>query len=304
MKLIQKLFSKNRIFTSLFFISNIFSCTAFQGSQTQVETFKQTMFEAARAKGPTFEKLVKRYCVSDDDIAVILQCQLGNPTFFISNNVRLMPGSNLYRKGICFDRLVNAIRMRECIHRNNLSLIGLPEKKIAFVNGTWMIFAQAVESHPEKHIKKISLELLKELIVIAEETGYSDWHSTLNTNWIWTTDGKLTCVDTENISFSYDNWTAHQFYKDTLRNRINFVRTLKSWNDHMEQDARDYLTNYIKELEEKQSSMKKLLQNALAYFKIPSATVNYLMQSTDNESEYLPHSTQYDPAGINLGQIA
>ncbi len=111
--------------------------------------------------------------------------------------------TELYCKGQDFKRLINAIRMKECINCNNLTLIDVANKYIGKVEGKNYVFAKKVNDSLADSWDKtntISFPLILQLITLARETGYSDWQGA---NWIFNEEGKFVCIDTEDRSFAH-----------------------------------------------------------------------------------------------------
>jgi hypothetical protein len=98
-------------------------------------------------------------------------------------------------------RIINAERMRECIRRNKLTKLAVPRKYIYKLDDQWIIVTKYIHANNER--KKLTLEEAQQLVLMAEETGYSDWGVNLADNIIIDKDtGKIAFVDTENGSFS------------------------------------------------------------------------------------------------------
>ena len=114
-------------------------------------------------------------------------------------------------------RVVNAEWMNDCIIQHNLSLLGVATKYIYKVNGNWLVFAKEVQGEPtypplscynEEPAADTEKGQIKKL---QKETEYWDMHSG---NWRRTPDGKLVCIDTENISFLW--YRRRQMYKAAI----------------------------------------------------------------------------------------
>lgn len=137
------------------------------------------------------------------------------------------------RKGDDFNRIINAARSKQCIQINHLDLLDVPPKYIVQLEGVWTVLAKRVEQEQEKK-RTLSLALVQQLSTFAEETRFSDW-----ANWMWSKEGKLVCIDTEDASFDlYRGWPC----------RANYLATLTASECIMEKEALEWFRerkNYL-----------------------------------------------------------
>jgi hypothetical protein len=149
--------------------------------------------------------------------------------------------SNVWLKGTEIERVINAHRMQNCIEKNNLYLLGVAQKCVGMVDGQWKVFAENIVVPGGKHI---TLELVKQLIVLAEETGFRDW----NSNWVWNTSGKLICIDTEDNSFLIGRHRGVKGMEISAHCKFNYVASLNIWANSMDEEAREWFQTRINEL--------------------------------------------------------
>jgi hypothetical protein len=99
-------------------------------------------------------------------------------------------------------RIKGMERMRECIQKNNLTFIRVPDKRIYHIKGKprslhnlhYAIVVKASEADPLEMSKPLTLDQVKQLCVLIEKTGYI---SMTNTNYIRGSNGILTMIDSE-----------------------------------------------------------------------------------------------------------
>ena len=214
---------------------------------------------------PEFDKFVQHYgLVNAGKLGQrILDCQ-SNPEcakalnqFQYDHNgmIRELPG--IWIKGalancaLDIPRAINARRLQNCIARHNLYLLGVASKCIGQVNGQWRVFAQHINSSSFS----VSLELIQQLVLLAEETGYRDW----NNNWIWdSSQRKLICIDTEDNSFIVGKYRGIEGRNDIPNHCIfNYVVSLCIWEDYMVPEAQQW---FYKQLYKLSKSPKALAQ--------------------------------------------
>ena len=181
-------------------------------------------------KCPEFDKFLKIFSAengSNDIIARSIQncqkdddCRLELFANLFSANIQGMPG--VYLKGTDLERIVNAAGMKRCIDLKNLTLLGVARKYVDKVGDNWMVFAEKISSPEGTHI---TLDLVKQLITLAEETGFRDW----NENWFW--DGKkLVCIDTDSASFFVGMVRGAKGRNDIPDHcKFNYVVSLMVW---------------------------------------------------------------------------
>lgn len=167
----------------------------------------------------------------------------------------------LYHKGDAIERLVNAVRMKKCIEKYNLYLLDVADKYLWQARGThwgkeWRIFARLIQGECAQF--KISSELLEQLMVLAEETGFNDWGASgdtpkktdcLGCNWIWDSKRKkLVCIDTEDRSF----FDYHYCKRDSLHK-------LRRWENLMDVEAIGRFYQRIAELENSREGYQRYI---------------------------------------------
>lgn len=244
------------------------------------QSFRRAIVQTAQDVGPAFTKFVEQYGISGETLEVVFRHTQGGktlPSYIENTYMGYIPDSNVYNKGDGLDRIINAIRMKEVIKRHNLTLLDVADKQIGCVKGQWRVFAKKVFVEKEVSIKsiinpenathKMSLECIKQFIILIEETGYSDSHGG---NWIFDTTGKLTCIDTENASFHWRGPTK-------TGTKLQFVSSLKDRCPYaMTPEAKQYLDDYIARLSQ---------------------------ENNPTEQKKLPYNSEYDPEGIDLKQV-
>ncbi len=130
-------------------------------------------------------------------------------------------------------RIINAERMRRCIHVNKLDQLDVPKKYLGKVGDSWRVFAEKINSPGEK---MISLKETQQLATLAEEIGFGDW----GTNWSHDDNNKFVCFDTEDFSFRY--WGRKDCkVKSLMALGYNFLK-------YMEVEAQEWLIERIKKL--------------------------------------------------------
>lgn len=156
--------------------------------------------------------------------------------------IKELPG--VWIKGSNIRRIINAKRLSNCINRHNLYLLGVAPKCLAKIDGHWRVFAQHIESGEIK----ISLDLIQQLVVLVEQTGYMDWRNpqTEENNWLWdVVQHKLVCIDAENQSFLRGSFRKISLPEHCL---FNYVYSLLAWQDYMEPSAQQWFYQYLHKL--------------------------------------------------------
>ncbi len=152
---------------------------------------------------------------------------------------------DVWIKGSNIRRIINAERLSNCINEHNLDLLGVAPKCLEEIGGRWWVFAEHIESGDDI---KISLKLIQQLVVLAEQTGYMDWRNpqTNENNWLWdVVQHKLVCIDTENQSFLRGNLRKISLPEYCL---FNYVYSLLVWYYYMEPAAQQWLYEYLNKL--------------------------------------------------------
>lgn len=143
---------------------------------------------------------------------------------------------SIFLKGKDLHRVINAERMRECIKKHNLNLLDVAKKYIYSINGEYRIAAEYIYTCGGTCI---SLELIQQLAKLAEETGFKDW----GTNWIYTSNGKLVCIDTEDISFlTIGGCYSNKIHKNC---KAQYLIGLMIWKNAMKPEAYEWLSKRI-----------------------------------------------------------
>ena len=210
--------------------------TSFCGLQANCEKVGQC---------PEFDKFAQKFIFSQSEKMKqeVARCQEDfdcNKAFqnVWTDTVRGLP--SIYFKGNDISRVINADRMRRCIEVNGLTLLGVAHKYVGKTENGWQVFAEKISSPNGTHI---SLELVKQLVKLAEETGYRDW----NSNWFW--DGsKLVCIDTDSDGFTIGMHRGVKGMEIPNHCKFNYVASLKVWESSMREDARDWFYNRLNEL--------------------------------------------------------
>ncbi len=113
------------------------------------------------------------------------------------------PGIFKKGKGVFgIERLINAERLRKCIEIHNLFCLKVPRKYVYRINDEIFVFAECIGGGSVGNNvsnRDLTLEEIKQLTILIEETGFSDIHSD---NIIRDNENKLVFIDTESKSFS------------------------------------------------------------------------------------------------------
>lgn len=134
-----------------------------------------------------------------------------------------IPG--IYMKGCNLRRIINAERARECIRRHNLFHLDVARKYVYAINNKLIVFAEDVEGSFEFPL--LTLEVVKQMVTFAEETGYMDWHGR---NIIVNAHGKFVFIDTENQSFCHNNASKTEAIDGFLSYRKNdMIKEAQDW---------------------------------------------------------------------------
>jgi hypothetical protein len=186
----------------------------------------------------------------------------------------------IYIKGSDIRRIINALRLKRCIEKHDLTLLDVAKKYILYSNGIWKVVAEKIPPHPTISSpiwnKKLSLKQVQQLATLTEATGFEDWQ--FDCNWILhpTNHDLLVCVDTEDRSF-YENfvrsYSFHPFCNKFAC--INILLTRSSI--YMTQEAAQWLRQHAK----------------------------YLKENKEGEEGVIPlcKTTSYDDADIDFEQV-
>jgi hypothetical protein len=149
-------------------------------------------------------------------------------------------------------------RMKKCIKDYNLDLLTVPDKKIYHLKGrphelsdlNYAVIIKAVDASPNH--KPLTLKQVKQLCTIIHKTDYI---SMTSTNYIRTTDGKLSLIDTE---ATYDR-------KKLLKGFLRMVGTDHNLNRDYEKESLKHVFSEIKKYlakhpKEADSAMTQLLE--------------------------------------------
>lgn len=160
--------------------------------------------------------------------------------------------ANVYAKGFGVSRLFNAERMRNCIEINNFTTLAVPKKWIYKVNGSWRVYAEYIPSGDVT----FTLEEIKELVELAEQTGFRDWahflalskeiniHMDLNV-MVDKRNGKMIIIDTEDKSFKVEGfmYPDESFPKNCkLQSAYNLYMY---FNRYMQDDVKKWFQEHI-----------------------------------------------------------
>ena len=143
-----------------------------------------------------------------------------------------LPGFYIKRES-SLDRIINAERMRQSIKKYNLFCFDVPRKYIYSYKKQLYVLAEEVDGIS---LGVLSVEEIKQLIILILATGYSD----LNTSNIIRrkSDKKLIIIDTDKEAFLLDrNYALSAFY------------SLFGNADHIDSEGRFFIDNYKKSYE-------------------------------------------------------
>lgn len=139
--------------------------------------------------------------------------------------------------GHSIERVINAVRLRNCIAQKKLQRLTVPQKYIYEFDGIWMCIAEGIS--PAQTEEQFTLEEVQELATIAEETGYSDWHVG---NVQRTSDGTIAIIDTENRSFRWPRWCTRSTAACICRPNSN------SLNPRMQPAAKAWIRDHYNDI--------------------------------------------------------
>ena len=181
--------------------------------------------------------------------------------------IKHAPG-HLYEKkstsATIVDRLVNSLRARQCIEKNSLDTLSVPNKFLLYNKKTqqWHLFVEKALLPAKGTL--LTLQQLKDLAFFIERTGFTDFCGIFNNIMLNPQDPtKLMFIDLETASFTDNTETC-------------------------ELDFPVYL--YDTEIEDSWKS--KLTEEAYLYLISDKETVQTI--------NYLPTDSTLDPVGLNL----
>ncbi|HTM05714.1 MAG TPA: hypothetical protein VL201_00575 [Patescibacteria group bacterium] len=138
---------------------------------------------------PVLALFLKKYAPPADVIKCLDKVQKEQQFGF---NKKL-PG--YFLKGGDTNRLLNAIRLKNLIEKENLTTLDVPEKYIYCKDDQCTVIAQFIESIEGQ---TVTPEIAEQLLTVAEKTGFWNWYN----NIVPDKEGKLWFVDTEDIGFA------------------------------------------------------------------------------------------------------
>lgn len=155
---------------------------------------------------------------------------------------KALPG--YFLKGQDHERLINAIRLERFIKDNNLTNIAVAKKFIDCTdeNKGCRIIVEKITSADKGRV--LTLEDTRQLAMLAEKTGFSDWGMDFDNVIINKKDNKLTLIDTENMSFAM--WES--FEDVPSRHPLHTLASLYQNKRFMNAEARKWLTERINTL--------------------------------------------------------
>lgn len=207
--------------------------------------------ESTDSQFPEFEKFAHKFAPPEDVKKTIEDNKLAiaqRPFGWVQGS----PAEgkpDIYVKKDEINRVINAERMRECIRRNNLTRVAVPRKYIYKVYDEWMVIAQNIKAN--LNVGQLSFEQTKELMIIAEQTGYRDW--TLE-NLLVDQHGMIYFIDLDDDSFIGKNLhKAEALGYRPIYNKVEYVKhvcanqLLKLWmgekNQQWCQERKNYWQN-------------------------------------------------------------
>ena len=151
------------------------------------------------------------------------------------------------------ERVINAVRLRNFIEENHLTYVEVPQKYFGKLNNLWTVLAEVVPENRE--ILSLSLAEIKELEIIALNTGFIDWHSgNILRN---PQNNKLTFIDTEEDSF-IDQSDEPISEKELLEEWLNNLKP------HMSSEAATYLASRIENSNTQQKTFESKMATTLS----------------------------------------
>ena len=141
---------------------------------------------------------------------------------------------NVFPEGSDISRITNAERIAEIIKKYKLKHVKAPKKYLGRANNKWQVFSEEIEA---KRDQKISEEEMKEILLVAKETGY--WNFLEDNLKRDKKTGKIVFTNTDNGSFGD---------KDRYETNIRFIPSSYLFDEknskaakHLEPEKKDDL---------------------------------------------------------------
>lgn len=141
------------------------------------------------------------------------------------------------KKHLDISRVKNAYRLEKVIKLLGLNHLRVPKKCIIQDDGKWFILAEKIDLKP---LYPFTLDEIKKLVKIVEETGFSDWGKNIARDQ----DNSLVFIDTEDLSFTRGGAVDEKSKADILK--YGFYSGI----DEMEPKAVAWLKHKIEELKD------------------------------------------------------
>jgi hypothetical protein len=167
----------------------------------------------------------------------------------------------MYDKGEEIDRLCNAEQMRILIKNHGLdNTFVIPQKWFHYARGMWRVLSGYIKLMP---LKKVNTAQIKDMIKLAELSGYMDWIE----NIYPTLGGKLAIVDTEDLSFCCNKNHINAFYLQQFCCGLNDYpwncRAMLALNTllfkYIKRSAREEAEAYVKTLFTQPDACKEII---------------------------------------------
>lgn len=199
-----------------------------------------------------------------------------------------------YIKGSSIDRIINAQRMNEYLKNKKFNNFKVAPEYLNNQGDCVIVISEQIKT--TKKYKKLSLPIIKQMVQITEETGYTDWQ--VGYNLLEDDQGNYVFVDTENESFgllfpSLESRTPQEWKVYALQCVARSTGTFKSHRgiDLIDDEAKSWIEMQLKK-NSKQNSNQEIL--------------NFLKRLIHKEKSIiaLPLNSQYDDTiGINFEQV-
>lgn len=175
-------------------------------------------------KYPEFSKFVKKYRCSKE----------------VEDNQ-----NEHHLKGSDIERIINAERMKRCIEKNKLHHLRVADKCLCQTDlGKLEVLSQNVEFKKYNRKTKLSLNEVKDLVKLAEETGFRDWIG----NFDWDVNDQITFYDTESNSYLIGMVRGVEGRDLPAHCKFNFVASLAVYQHAMEPEAKKWFFNRLNEV--------------------------------------------------------
>lgn len=153
--------------------------------------------------------------------------------------------SSHHLKGGDISRIINAVRMRQCIKRNGLKHLRVADKCLLCENDSIEVLSQKVNFREyNQEDAALSKEEVQELVCLAEETGFRDWAQ----NFDWDTEGKITFYDTEDNSFVIGMYRGVEGRDLPNHCKFNFAVSLMMYYSYMTPEAKEWYEKRLNDL--------------------------------------------------------